>query len=412
MRFYRIELYKNTNPNEPQLGTRGELYVPPSLPQMRDQGCTWTSYIEGGSGPAGSGIMGGRSIPGALNIEFDASVSPFGLPKGPATWLRVWGIAKEEISSAADFFGYQCVLYAGFRRGLPLAKPEQSQAPIMSGWIIQSFANWKMTEISLDLAITTGAFVATMSQPANLVFNWLPKTRLADAIRATLTSAFPTMKPQIGISDQLVQNAPYWGYYPTLDQFAKQINLISLQTKFRGIPTKDGSSYTGVKIQALPDGSIQVSDNSVTIGAQNTVPSPNQPVAIAPQPGQVVKRILYQDIIGQPTWVDTGVIQVQCPMRTDILPNDLVQLPQALAQTAQIPRATQGRQPFGNARTKTTFDGTFYVRDVRHVGSFRSNNKDAWITIFNLLLTGKTTIWQPKIITGTNQVTGGYGYPR
>jgi hypothetical protein len=186
---------------------------------------------------------------------------------------------------------------------------------------------------------------------------------------------------------------------------------LSLQPRFAGIQTINGSAYSGVTIDATSGAGIVVTDNSVSLAAsQNTTPVPGGGVLVNPAPGQVVKPVNYQDLVGQPTWIEVNKIQFTCPMRSDIYINDLVKLPQSLAATAIIPRASAG-QPFGAARDKTTFEGNFQITSARHVGNFRSTDKDAWVTIFEAILTGANTVFIPKLAPGVNRVVP-YGYPR
>jgi hypothetical protein len=383
---------------------------------MQQERCSWTSYVTGGAATQGGPIAGsqnGRSIPGALNIELDFNVATQALPKAGAAWLRVWGISKEEISSAANLYGYGIVVYGGFRRGLPLAQPQQSQAPLLSGWVSQCFGNWQGTDLTLEFSISLGAFVATMEQPANFVFSWLPKSQLSDAIRATLASALATTNVTVNISKNLVQNAPMWGVYPTLNHFAEAIRNLTRTQKFQGIQTTAGGTYSGVEFTINGAGGVVVYDNSLDASQSPSSALPGQGVTVAQtappgtlpavtvtasRPGQA-KSIHYEDIIGNPTWIEHNMIQFKCPMRSDLFINDIIELPDGFAATAQIPRAQSGFS-FRTARNRLTFAGQWYIKQIRHVGNFRQTNADAWVTVINAVMIGSSTTWNPALAPG------------
>src|SRR5262245_52455639 len=83
-----------------------------------------------GSGATYTSYAGGRSIPGALQVELDVPVTAYAAPIG-AAFVRVWGITVAEISEAtqlnpryagdgtATYFNVK--VFAGMQRGLPLA---------------------------------------------------------------------------------------------------------------------------------------------------------------------------------------------------------------------------------------------------------------------------------------------------
>jgi hypothetical protein len=126
------------------------------------------------------------------------------------------------------------------------------------------------------------------------------------------------------------------------------------QTSFGIIKTKN---YPGVSIVPLPNGGFSVFDGTST-----------QPSA---------KQINFQDLIGQPTWLEGQLISVKTVMRADFAVGAPVQLPQTLIQN--------NAAVFSSLVNLTaTFQGGFTVQSIRHVGNFRQPSADAWCTVFEL----------------------------
>jgi hypothetical protein len=137
------------------------------------------------------------------------------------------------------------------------------------------------------------------------------------------------------------------GYYANLQELAQYIREVS-QT------IMGGDKYPGVGI-ALQKGKITVSDWSSPGGA---------------------KQIAYTDLIGQPTWIRPAEISIKTVMRGDILVDDRITLPPTrIIGTGAAGSGLSG--PLG----KLTFQGTFTVRDVRHMGNFRQPDAASWVTV-------------------------------
>lgn len=244
----------------------------------------------------------------------------------------------------------------GFKKGLPLANPTQSGV-VFSGMIFQCFANWIGTNMTLDFIVVPG--VATASQPGGLGFlekernftlSWQGGQKLSDALTTTLKTAGFT--PVINISDNLVsrkkdeQTAPY----STLNQLASVVRQISIDI----IDPNHTTGYQGVTMVPRNDGK--------TIDVFDT-PQGN-PVDIA-----------FEDLIGQPTWIETPMIQFKTAMRGDLKPGQPVNLPK---NNVTINTAAA----FSNiANQRVTFQGGFVIRSLRHVGVYRQPSADAWVTV-------------------------------
>lgn len=302
--------------------------------------------IEVEGGRVFTSFEGGKSLPGALNVELDIPVVSYASPMG-AGIVRIWGISLEDIGQASDFNGKQIKVFGGMQKGLPLANPAQSGL-LVQGYIFQAFGNWIGTDMTLDFIIQPGT--GTVASPKNLSFNWTKGTKLAEAMKTTLSTAFPDMKQDIQISDKLVLDYDSPGYYQTLTQFATYIEQIS-----RSIV---GGDYPGV--------SIMVNENTV-IARDGTGPA---------NP----KKIEFQDMIGQPTWIDPLSVQFKAVMRADLKVSDPITFPPAVTTSS-----ANGVSPLVNA--KSVFQGTFQIKQVRHVGNFRQRDAASWVTVIDTFST-------------------------
>lgn len=317
MRYYKIVI---TDP------ATGNIIQSPN--SAVDPASTYTSYVNG------------QTLPGALNVEFDMLVAPYATPSGGA-YLRVWGISLAEISRARDLNFKNIAVYAGMKKGLPLANPALSGL-IVQGQIFQAFGNWIGTDMTLDLILQPA--VGTPVAPANIVINWRAGTPLAQAITQTLGTAFPSLALEVDINAKLVLPNNEIGFWPTLEQFAAWV-------KQRTAAIAPVAGYQGVDISI--SGTALVVDD----GTAQTTP----------------KEIAYQDLIGQPTWIDSPLIQFKCPVRNDIRIGDLVKMPPSLVVNTSAAASSQ-------INLKSAFEGIFQVAQVRQVGNYRQTAAEAWCT--------------------------------
>jgi hypothetical protein len=329
MRFYSIVI---TNP------ANGKLIKPKSLSGLNSS-ATYSS------------VANGVNLPGALNIEIDIPVSVYATPSGDgsdqsAAYVKIHGISLEEISQASDLNYMDIAIYGGMSKGLPLANPKQ-QGLLVQGQILQAYGNWIGTDMTLDLVIVSKT--GSITNPANIAFTWKKGSPLSDAIKTAMATAFPSYKANIAIDANLTLPADEHGIYSTIGQFAQYIKQVSF-----GILGKN-PDYAGVDI-LLNQGTLIVSDGTTT-----TTP----------------KQIAFNDLIGQPTWIEPQTLQFKCPIRADINPLDYIVMPKSNIQVATGP----GSQ--SQYRDKSSFQGTFRVNFMRHVGNFRQPDADSWVTTFN-----------------------------
>lgn len=293
----------------------------------------WTSFVNG------------QTDMGALDIELDIPVTAFAEPMGDTGgFLRVWGIPLTDIAQASNLNGMAIKVSAGMQKGLPLANPQQSGL-IIQGYIFQAFGNWEDTNQTLDMQILSG--LGTGAKQQNVVFNWKAGTSLADAISSTLKTAFPGYTVKININANLRSSIDQPGYYSNMVQFSRFIRDITTAII--------GGSYQGVEIV------LRQKEFNVFDGTTQGTP----------------KQIAFNDLIGQPTWIGPGskTIQFNCVLRADLVINDYIKMPDG--------QVTTTAQSLSQFRQGSAFKGTFWIKGIRHVGSFRQPQGQAWISTYN-----------------------------
>lgn len=334
MRYYSVKL---TNPDT------GALIVPRSLAGLN----TGSSYTS-----TSNGLSSGTPLLGAMNINIDIPVAPYAEPAGQG-WVQLEGPALAEISQANNLNGAGIEVYGGFTAGLPLENPKQAGL-LVKGTVFPAFGNWIDVEQTLDLIIVPP--LGSDSNPVNITGTWQKGTQLAGVLAIVLTNAFPGLAdPVINISPNLVATEDQPWAYNNLQQFAEYL-------KETTAALINSPNYRGVDI-SLKGNQIVVSDGTVS-----TTPKP----------------ILFQELIGQPTWLDPSTLQFKCPMRADLSIADFITMPPAL-----VTSSAGAVSPLVNANA--TFKGTFELINVRHVGDFRSDQADAWVTVFDAATTPVST---------------------
>jgi hypothetical protein len=346
VRFYSLTI------SDPQ---SGKVYVPKSDGTgfaLKDVGPTFTSYANG------------QTKPGALNIEFHVPSSPFNKPRGKA-WIRVWGVSLGMIGQASNFnpdptttplkLGANVVLSAGFKQGLPLANPAQAGI-ILQGTVFQAFGNWQGVDQTLEFVITPPA-----AQPdQDISFTWPAGTSLASALSATFQQAFSQyrMTSVVDIAD-ITQSSDGSGHYDNLSGLSDYVTDISQKL---GRPTY-GQDYSGVL--------ISITGN--TVFAYDSV-----------HPRKLL-QLQFQDLIGQPTWIEPATINFKTAMRSDITIGNLIKFPSQIAAPYALTSAAAAA-PNVPSRSKLVFQGTFIVNEAHHFGNFREADADNWNSTFNAVV--------------------------
>jgi hypothetical protein len=203
--------------------------------------------------------------------------------------------------------------------------------------------------MTLDLIYTAGS--TKPDTLVNLTIDWKAGQHMADAIRATLRSAFPDFTATINISPRLVLPQDQPGFYGTPYQFARYIREIS-----RSIIRDPG--YPGVR--------ILVRDRQFVIQDATTRTAP--------------AVIEFNDLVGQITWLSANKLSIITVMRGDLQPGDFIRLPPRLSLLQTLTTAQSQSQ----ARAQDAFAGVFQIDNARHTGRFRGAGGLSWVTTFQV----------------------------
>lgn len=343
MRYYRIVI---TDPKT------GNLITPPGFDPSLLGGATYTSYVNG------------QTLPAAWDVELDIPSIDAATSQGFAN-LRIWGVSAQEVAQANDLKGKNIMIFGGMQKGLPLANPAQSGL-LTSGNIFQSFGNREGTDQTLDFVITPGPITAqstggigTLGKPKNIVLNWTKGMPLGTAVKNALQTAFPGYQVTESLSSSLVRTNDETHVVPTLEQLAQFVR----EQSFDIIQTE---GYAGASIVPVSTG-FAVFDGTGS----------NQPASI---------QIEFQDLIGQPTWIESPNILFKTVMRADLAVGRSVFLPPTLVLNTQAAMSSQVNQ-------QVSFAGGFSLISQRHVGHFRAPQGDAWVTVCE---------GAPKVLVGNN----------
>jgi hypothetical protein len=193
-----------------------------------------------------------------------------------------------------------------------------------------------------------GGGVGTLAKPRNLTLNWQGGQQLGPALQQCLQTGFPGYTVKMAISANIVRPAGDTpsGFYSTLEQLAQVVKAMSLSL----VQTK---GYAGVTI-LVTGTTINVFDGSGQAGN--------------------VTQLAFEDLIGQPTWIESPNIQIKTVMRADLSVGSQIKLPPAIVTNTQ-----QANSQILNQ--KANFQGAFTVISERHVGNFRQPSADAWVTV-------------------------------
>lgn len=284
-------------------------------------------------------LPNGNFNPGSLNIEFDIPAYPLATPAG-ANYLRIWGLGLKDIFQSANYNNSTMTVYAGMSKGLPLADPKQ-QGIIMSGTINQAFGNWQDVNQTVDFVVYPD--VGSATAPKNIVFDWSVNQSMGDAIKTTLTRAFPTYTVNVNINPKLVATSPDRGAFQTLTQFAQYV-------RDKSIGFLQNTTYLGVTM-LIQQTQINVFD----------VPSSTTPTEIS-----------FYDLVGQPTWIGYQQINFKTVLRADLNVGDYIKV--------NTPIATVVQQSYSQYKNQTLFSNVYQISSIRHVGNFRGSDGDSWVT--------------------------------
>lgn len=325
---------------------------------------TFTSYLTASPNNQFSTYAPGQvglTDPGALNIELDIPVVSEEIPSGQG-YLKIWGLPLGAINNASALNFKNITIYAGFQNGLPLANAQNvAGSPrndiIFKGSIYQAFGNWQGGEQTIEMFL--GPQLFSGKKPGDPILITLSNDATFDyasSITNALTAAGYAVDGTPIIDSSLTKMPFQWkGGYTSLSSFASMLNETSKATVVK-------PNYTGIKIIRLqPNATAKTPVLRIT-----DTPSQLNPV-----------QINFVDLIGQPTWIGFNVLQFKLMMRSDISVGKYVSMP-----TTREAQTANSQSQF---KPNIHFTKIAYVNSVRHVGNFRQETGDSWITIIDVI---------------------------
>jgi hypothetical protein len=124
---------------------------------------------------------------------------------------------------------------------------------------------------------------------------------------------------------------------------------------------KNDPNYLGVRLFKTQDG-FNCGDNTVS---------------------KVTSEIFFNDLIGQPTWLELFTVQMTVVMRADINVGSTVKIAE---DTSFLNQAKKG---LGEVKNKLAFIGTGQVLQCRHIGNYRYPDANSWVSVLNVFLNAK-----------------------
>lgn len=308
--------------------------------------------------------VNGVNDPGALDIEIDIQITPDGYLL--AGWIKIYGIPQSLIAQSSYFIGCQLSIWGGFfSPSLPLAELEVPHTGLLCNALIwPCMGNWIGNQLSITFFLkpSTGN-PGGPTAPINIIHNMPKGTTLSAAVKNALSTAFPNIPVNINISNSLILNYDDHGYYQSVEQYQNYVKALSHSI----LGTPSTTNYHGVRFDPSK-GPFNVFDGTSPTGAV---------------------QILFEDLIGQPTWIDAFKIQIITALRSDIQPNMQIILPTNILVTT----TEAGAYRFLLGPTKESdilnFQGTFDVIAVRHMGRFRNPDASSnWVTVIEAIVPG------------------------
>jgi len=184
-------------------------------------------------------------------------------------------------------------------------------------------------------------------------YSYPPTVREIGAIQRAISAAYPSVSGvTVTVSPNLVFSYDMGHNANDLGQFANYLQRLTAGLL--------NATYPGV-IVVFQNGGIVVTDYT--------------------QPLPAV-QINFEDLVGQPTWIETNKIQIRTVLRSDIIVGSYITLPKGDASLPGFVQTTYAAMP-SSIKYQTTFAGQFIVQEVRQIGHYRMPDGNAWISVFN-----------------------------
>ncbi len=304
----------------------------------------------------------GLNNPAALKIVMDIPEYSFNNPAGLA-YIKLYGVDYTDLSQSSDYNGATVTVFGGMSRGLPLANPSQA-GQITKGTVFQAFGNWQGTELTLDLIIKP--LKGGISDPVNLTLDCAQGASLTDAVKTALTNAYKETIPNLSIQGSfganIVANQDFKHAIYNINDFSTYVFSASKSIN-------KAANYLGATIVQRGNGFFLFdgTESSVT----------NKPT-----------QINATDMIGNGTWTAYQAVNFKTVMRADLALGNYILMPKN--SNLRI-----GANTFTQFRNSVSFQNTFIIVQIRHVGDNKQPNADSWCTIIDAVEQGSENFLVP-----------------
>lgn len=303
----------------------------------------------------------GQFDPGALDVQFDLTISAMYV-SGQMQYVRVYGVPMALMSNAfkladtnnkgQESLAWGVSLEGGMMGPPLLGTPRHGLLAI--GSVYSAYGNWVGTNMTLDLFIA--APYMTPKSKGAFVFSWVAGQPLSNALDASLGAAYEGTGTDIQVNISAYTTAHH--VYHVCDNLASLARLVRTLT----MPNA-GQNASGPVIIGQTPGTVIAFDGTMQIGAAT--------------------KLSYEDLIGQPTWIDVNQMQVTCVMRNDLHQGSLILMPPQITNRPGLTIQTPRSFPNFTNNYGPAFTGSFRVNEVRHIGNFRGTDSTQWVTVVN-----------------------------
>ena len=321
--------------------------------------------------PAGSTLMNpqivyttqsvfGADNYSALRLDIDAFQTWYHQPAGN-NHIKLWGVDLNILGQNAGLnpmrdsnsknYRYAAIeISVGMSKGLPYAQPTQF-GQIIKGSILQAFSTWQGTEVGLDIIFVPST--TNPNVPVNITVQWAKGQEMTQSVTQTLKTAYPGANIYGSFSSGLTLPEGATGQFTSLIAYSRKMNELS--KIINKSPT-----YTGASIASTSKGFLLTDSEVISTGKT---------------------EILFTDVIGNLTWMDIATIQARVTMRGDLNIGDHITFQPNIPVNNIINNAAQFRD-------NLSFNGTFMINKLHHIGSSRQPNGDSWVTVIDAIMQG------------------------
>jgi hypothetical protein len=233
--------------------------------------------------------------------------------------------------------------------------------------------------------------VQELRKIAYIEFKWLAGTSFEEAVKTALTayyqrlgnfyqdSSYNKLAFDFKVTSYLKIN--YDEVHRTksdspLPEFARY--LLDLTQSVIKSAAVDSTGYPGVHLAKNYDGSVISLYDYTEESTEAPVKEVNKNAVKKQNENRV--ELKFTDLIGQPTWINPGVVQLKCVLRTDLNVSHTVLVINFNAQVTVTSKSAWV------GKNSLNFSGEYRVNKLRHIGNFKGDDANDWITVIEASL--------------------------